>query len=115
MWAVSSFATSNANGSLNPRCSYIFANSSNSPFGSSISSCFSLSKSAFSVSLCELTETYSPAAIDNAPAVIEAIPAKIIVEWLFVAAAILIITLDVDKIPSLAPKTAARSQLLLWR
>jgi hypothetical protein len=34
--------------------------------------------SAFSVSVCELTETYSPAAIDNAPATNPARVAKII-------------------------------------
>src|SRR6185436_3608364 len=64
----------------------------------------------FSVSDCELTDTYSPAAIDMAPATSPATPA-IKTSFCFAAAAATpTIKLAVETIPSLAPSTAALSQ-----
>jgi hypothetical protein len=67
-------------------------------------------RSALSVSDWELTETYSPAAIDIAPATKPAIPATRTLPRLDSAAATPTIKLAVETIPSLAPRTAARSQ-----
>src|SRR5436190_13025528 len=69
----------------------------------------SRTKSARSVSDWELTETYSPAAIDIAPATKPAMPATRMVLRLDSAAATPKIKLAVETIPSLAPRTAARS------
>ena len=66
--------------------------------------------SACSVSAWELTETYSPAAIDIAPATNPATPATKM-SWLVArAAATPKMRLAVDTMPSFAPMTAARSQ-----
>src|SRR5690606_256815 len=81
---------------------------------SAASSFFSRSRSARSVSRCELTDTYSPAAIDMAPATRPAMPASRIC-WRSACAAATPSTSDaVDTIPSLAPSTAARSQPICW-
>ena len=69
----------------------------------------SRSRSARSVSDCELTETYSPAAIDIAPATRPAMPAIKMLFALASAAATPRIRLAVETIPSFAPRTAARS------
>ena len=66
--------------------------------------------SARSVSACELTETYSPAAIDMAPATRPATPAIRMLPRSGVAAATPTIRLAVETMPSLAHITAARSQ-----
>ena len=85
--------------------------SSNSPSGSiakcSISKCLSESSTSF----CERTETYSPTAIDIAPATIPATPA-VTIKLLSsgVAAVTPIMRLAVETMPSLAPRTAARNQ-----
>ena len=70
--------------------------------------------SACSASRCELTETYSPAAIDIAPATSPAIPAVTIAEPDAPDAATPSTRLAVDRMPSLAPSTAARSQFDRW-
>ena len=70
--------------------------------------------SACSASRCELTDTYSPAAIDSAPATSPAIPAVTIAEPDAPEAATPSTRLAVDTMPSLAPSTAARSQLERW-
>jgi hypothetical protein len=62
------------------------------------------------VSDCELTETYSPAAIDIAPATRPATPAIRIFFVPAPAAATPNTRLAVDTMPSFAPSTAARSQ-----
>jgi hypothetical protein len=62
------------------------------------------------VSACELTETYSPAAMDMAPAARPATPAVSIAPRPAPAAATPIRRLAVETMPSLAPSTAARSQ-----
>jgi hypothetical protein len=67
--------------------------------------------SARSVSRCELTDTYSPAAIDSAPATRPATPAVMIAAPAAPDAATPSTRLEVDRMPSLAPSTAARSQL----
>lgn len=83
--------------------------SSSSPSRLLRSSLRSRARSAFSVSDCELSETYSPAAIDMAPATSTATPA-IRTSFCFAAAAATpTIRLAVDMIPSLAPRTAALS------
>ena len=69
--------------------------------------------SAVSTSVCELTETYSPAAIDKAPAVKPANVASRMGSLSSLAVATPIAILAVDKRPSLAPSTAALIQLLL--
>lgn len=58
----------------------------------------------------ELTETYSPAAMDMAPATRPATPAIRTSEVAVDAAATPTIRLAVETIPSLAPRTAARNQ-----
>ena len=70
----------------------------------------SLLSNACSVSRWELTETYSPNAIDTAPATSPAIPAVNIGPRSTVAAATPTTMPAVDTIPSLAPNTPARSQ-----
>ncbi len=69
-------------------------------------------RSAASVSACDRTDTYSPAAIDSAPATSPATPEVRMASCVTWAAATPVIRLAVDTIPSLAPRTAARSQLL---
>src|ERR1035437_3625541 len=64
--------------------------------------------SARSVSDCELTDTYSPAAIDIPPATSPAPPAINTAFWFAAAAATPAIKLAVEMMPSLAPRTAAR-------
>jgi hypothetical protein len=63
------------------------------------------------MSACELTDTYSPAAMDMAPAMAPAKAARIIAWRDSLAAATPMMMLEVDNIPSFAPKTAARNQL----
>src|SRR4051812_26831368 len=70
--------------------------------------------SASSASRCELTETYSPAAIDRAPATRPATPAVTMAAADAPDAATPSTRLAVDTMPSLAPSTAARSQLERW-
>src|SRR5471032_1115850 len=66
--------------------------------------------SACSASRCELTDTYSPTAIDIEPATSPATPATIIVPLVADDAATPIIKLAVETIASSEPSTAARSQ-----
>ncbi|CAN1722090.1 protein of unknown function [Hyphomicrobium sp. 1Nfss2.1] len=83
--------------------------SSSSLRGQSFSSLLSRARSALSVSAWELTDTYSPAAIDMAPATAPAIPAMSTLVFELSAAATPEIRLAVERMPSLAPSTAARS------
>jgi len=107
--AISCSATCLARTGSRPLCSYIVASSSFSNSTSYSSDFFSSARSAFSVSDCELTDTYSPAAIDIAPATKPAAPARKMPSWAVLAAATPIIRLAVDTIPSFAPSTAARN------
>lgn len=66
--------------------------------------------SACSVSACDCTETYSPAAIDIAPATVAAIPAVSTAASPAPLAATATTTPATETMPSLAPSTAARSQ-----
>ena len=70
--------------------------------------------SACSTSVCELTETNSPVAIDNAPPANPAILANSIESLKSLAAATQIAKKEMNKIPSFASNTAARNQLLRW-
>src|SRR3989344_2333092 len=88
----------------------MLASSRCSAFGLLASSARSRARSACSVSAWECTETYSPAAIDIAPATSPAMPVTISEAWLALAAATPINRLAVETMPSLAPRTAARSQ-----
>ena len=63
---------------------------------------------------CELTETYSPAAIAIAPAAQPAAAAVRIAARPAPEAATPTIRLAVEMMPSLAPSTAARSQPARW-
>ncbi len=62
----------------------------------------------------ELTETYSPAAIDIAPATSPAKPATMTLWCVPAAEATPTIRLAVERIPSLAPRTAALNQPMRW-
>src|SRR6185437_5642317 len=79
--------------------------SSNS--GPSLNSFRSRARSARSESDCELTDTYSPAAIDMAPAINPETPAIKTAFCVVEAAATPTIKLAVERMPSLAPSTAA--------
>ena len=87
------------------------ASSSNSPSGSTVKCSISNRLSASSMSFWERTETYSPTAIDIAPAAIPARPA-VIIKLSARAVATPIIKLAVETKPSFAPSTAARNQPL---
>ena len=65
--------------------------------------------SACSASRCELTETYSPTAIDMAPATRPAAPAMRMATFEAEDAATPIMRLEVETMASLDPRTAARS------
>ena len=67
--------------------------------------------SAASVSACEATETYSPAAMDIAPATRPATPATRISLGDFAATATPATRLAVEMMPSFAPRTAASAAL----
>ena len=86
------------------------ANSCSSCSGNSSSSAFSLASNARSVSRWLLTDTYSPSAIDTAPATNPAIPAVRIGPGSGVTAATPTTRPAVDTMPSFAPSTPARSQ-----
>jgi len=64
----------------------------------------------FSASRCVLTDTYSPPAMDNAPATMPATPAMNSATESLVAPATPNTRPAVDTMPSLAPSTPARSQ-----
>src|SRR5689334_20339348 len=78
------------------------------------SSARSLAMSASSLSRCELTDPYSPAAIDPAPATSAAAPAVNTPARLASAAATPTMSAAVEVMPSLAPSTAARSHPTRW-
>ena len=78
------------------------------------SSHISLAMSACSESRCELTDTYSPIAIDAAPATSAAMPAVIMVPRSASAAATPKMRHAVEMIPSFAPSTIARSKPIRW-
>src|ERR1035437_4273626 len=78
--------------------------------GVSASSRFSLASRACSLSRWLLTDTYSPSAIDTAPATRPAIPAVKIAPRVDVAPATPTTIPATETIPSLAPRTPARSQ-----
>ena len=65
-------------------------------------------------SACELTETYSPAAIEAAPATSPAVPAVRIAARVESAEATPTMIAAVETMPSLAPSTAARSHPVRW-
>src|SRR5450759_236110 len=81
-----------------------------SPSGVSVSSRFSLASRACSLSRWLLTDTYSPSAIDTAPATRPAILAVKIAPRADVAPATPTTIPATETIPSLAPRTPARSQ-----
>jgi hypothetical protein len=78
--------------------------------GSAASSAPSRARSACSVSAWERAETYSPAAIDIAPATRPATPISTMLLRLALAGATPTMRLAVETMPSLAPRTAARGQ-----
>ena len=84
--------------------------SRSSAAGLAASSARSRDRSALSVSACECTDTYSPAAIDIAPATRPATPVSSTLSRLALAAATPSTRLAVETMPSLAPSTAARNQ-----
>src|ERR1051326_3686346 len=90
------------------------ANSARSASAQVASSPRSRVRSARSVSAWELTETYSPAAMESAPATRPATAASKTPAPLGSAAATPTIKLLVEIRPSLAPSTAARSQPIRW-
>src|SRR6478609_4649320 len=109
-FAVSCSATCLASAGSMPLAWYSPASSSSSSSGVSASSRRSLSSTARSVSRWVDTETYSPAAIDMAPAIMPIRPLRMIEPRLSVAPATPSTIAAVDTIPSLAPSTPARNQ-----
>src|ERR1700730_13431919 len=107
--ALSRSATARARGRSSPRRTYSSVSSSTSRLGSRSSSVDSSLMSASSASRCELTETYSPAAIDIEPATSPANPATRTAAPGAAEAATPIIRRAVETMPSSAPSTAARS------
>ena len=83
-----------------------------SPALSTRNSVRSSASSASSLSACECTDTYSPAAIDIAPATRPAMPATKVLLCVPCAAATPRTRLAVDRMPSFAPSTEARSQAM---
>jgi hypothetical protein len=75
------------------------------------SSICSRPRSARSLSRCELTDTYSPTAMEPAPATTAAVPAVSTALRDAPEATTPIIRLATETMPSSAPRTAARSQL----
>ena len=108
--SVSCSATLAARSCESPLAAYMSVSSASSSSGVSRSSPRSFSSSAFSVSRWELTETYSPTAMLIAPAVRPATPAVRIVVRVEVAPATPKTMPAVDTMPSLPPRTPARSQ-----
>ena len=106
---ISCSATMLAKPGSSPRYSYIIASSSFSSSTFSASDFLSSSRPAFSVSDCELADTYSPAAMDIAPATNPARPDRRMAFCVVFAEATPIIKLLVETIPSFAPETDARS------
>jgi hypothetical protein len=86
------------------------ASSSSSASGARSSSSSSRFTSACSASRCELTETYSPTAIDIAPATRPATPVTRVASLEADDAATPIIRDAVETIASSDPSTAARNQ-----
>src|SRR3990172_560747 len=86
------------------------ANSACSASGEVASSPRSRERSACSVSAWELTETYSPAAIERAPATRPATAASKTADWVGSAEATPTTKLLVEMRPSLAPSVEARNQ-----
>ncbi len=87
----------------------MWVSSRSSRSGVASSSWRSLAMSASSESRWELTEEYSPAAIEPAPATRAAMPAVNTALRLAPAAATPTMSAAVEVMPSLAPRTAARS------
>lgn len=108
---VSWTAASRASRRLSPFSSRSPVSSASSASGVSRSSRFSVSSAAFSESRWVDTDTYSPAAIDMDPASSPARPAVRRVDRAPVAPATPTTRPAVETTPSLAPSTAARSQL----
>ena len=108
--AVSSAATVRAVAAERPLASYSAVSSVSSASGVLASSRFSCVISARSLSRWLDTETYSPSAIDTAPATNPASPAVKMGPRAVVAPATPITIPATDTIPSLAPSTAALSQ-----
>ena len=106
----SSTATVSDVWALSPRCRSSSTNSACSSSGDSSSSRRSLSTRARSVSRWVLTDTYSPSAMDTAPATRPAMPAVAISLVSGVAAATPITRPAVEMTPSFAPRTPARNQ-----
>ncbi len=109
--SVSCSAASRATSRVRPRASRRSVSSSSSASGCSRSSRFSTASAAFSESRCVETETYSPTAMDMDPASRPARPAVRRVARSSVAPATPTTSPAVETTPSLAPSTAARSQL----
>ena len=78
------------------------------------SSHFSFSMSLRSLSRCDDTDTYSPSAIDTAPATNPAMPAVRMAVRVELAAATPSSRAAVEMMPSFAPSTIARSQPTRW-
>src|SRR6478609_3474363 len=108
--SVSSFATWRARSALIPFASYRPASSASSSSGVSCNSRRSRASAARSVSRWVDTETYSPDAIDIAPATSPTNPDTTIEPRLSVAPATPNTIAAVETMPSLAPSTPARSQ-----
>ena len=106
-FAMSCWATCRASPRFDATLDVDFGKLIELSLGAFLNSLRSRARSACSVSDCELTDTYSPAAIDMAPATSPATPAIKTSLCFADGAATPTIKLAVEMMPSLAPSTAA--------
>src|SRR5664279_1178099 len=103
-------ATRAASSGSRPRARYMAASSASSAAGERCSSAFSTAISASVSSAWEVTETYSPVAMEKAPATRPANPVSTTVRCATPPPVTLAMSAKLDTRPSVMPNTAGRNQ-----